>query len=404
MSASKEGEELTSKAKVEPTMVSSQMTRRLQCHAPNLEVTVGKSEKLYRYHSLILASQSDYVDTILSSPAARNEQERGRISFPDITVDTWEKMLKFLSPGVAPTPEELLEIIPFYDKYQFSYGLKRCDQLISNWIPSKNESNLWRYGNLPEEMSREFCQVVSLIWPLNDFPLSKVVATKWAARCLRRFHRIDVEMMQTLLPLVENNESVIKSMVSTYLGRMCKGMSMNEMRDLVRQPDFPELCISMSKQINDIDEQLDRMQVKELYIHGCDDRIHGSYEYKDSIKFVKEYNNEFATTHRGGTMRTFWEKEKGNEIIRVAAMDVFGSVWEIYSQPWTPDSDDDDHEEVGGNGEHLNEEGRSLDKKVLLRWENGIYNSLVPPMSGWKIVDESVDERTKCSITRTYFK
>ena len=205
MSTSKEGDEPTSKS-VEP--IISQMTRRLQSFgSPDLEVSVGESEKLYRYHRFLLASQSDYVDTILSSPAARNEQARGLISFPDIRVETWEKMIKFVSPGVIapPTPEEMLEIIPFYDKYQFSYGLKYLDQLISDWIPTKNESKLWRSYDydILEKMSRELCQLVSLIWPLNDFPLSKVVATKWAARCLKKFHRIDVEMMRILMPLRE---------------------------------------------------------------------------------------------------------------------------------------------------------------------------------------------------------
>ena len=213
MPTSKEGEEPTSKAKVEPTMVSSQMTRRLQCHAPNLEVTVGKSEKLYRYHSLILASQSDYVDTILSSPAARNEQERGRISFPDITTDTWEKMLKFLSPcEVLPSLEDMIEIIPFYDKYQFSYGLKYCDQVLSKRLLRGNES-WFDYSDREtfDKKCKECCQLVSLIMPLNDFPLSKIAAAAWATQSLKRFHSIDVEMMQTLMPLVENDESIIKS-------------------------------------------------------------------------------------------------------------------------------------------------------------------------------------------------
>ena len=138
MSTPKEGNEPTSKAVQQPTTIS--MTRRLQSFgSPDLEVTIGKSEKLYRYHSFLLASQSDYVDTILSSPAARNEQLRGRISFPDITIDTWEKMLKFLSPcEVQPSLEDMIEIIPFYDKYQFSYGLKYCDQLLSKRLPRGN--------------------------------------------------------------------------------------------------------------------------------------------------------------------------------------------------------------------------------------------------------------------------
>ena len=66
-------------AKSSPTM----MSRRLQTFgSPDLAVTVGIDEHLYNYHSLILASQSLYVDTLLSSPAARTEQERGAYFLP----------------------------------------------------------------------------------------------------------------------------------------------------------------------------------------------------------------------------------------------------------------------------------------------------------------------------------
>ena len=61
------------------------MTRHLQSFgAPDLQVSIGEDEQLYHYHSLILASQSLYIDTLLSSPVAHKEQEKMRISFPEI--------------------------------------------------------------------------------------------------------------------------------------------------------------------------------------------------------------------------------------------------------------------------------------------------------------------------------
>jgi len=388
MSTSKEGEEPTSKAVEQPTTIS--MTRRLQSFgSPDLEVTIGKSEKLYRYHSFLLASQSDYVDTILSSPAARNEQLRGRISFPDITTDTWEKMLKFLSPcEVQPSLKDMIELIPFYDKYQFSYGLKYCDRVLSKRLLRGNES-WFDYSDREtfDKICKECCQLVSLIMPLNDFPLSKIAAAAWAAQSLKRFHSIDVEMMQTLMPLVENDESIIKSMVSTYFGRMCKDMSMNEMRDLIKQPEFPKMCITRGHQIECLDEQLRRMRIKNLTVSGCGDMVDGYYEYHESSEFKSEYGSEFAVTHEGGVMKGYWRKThqlSSSVIIILESVDVFGTEWEIYSQTRSSNSDD---EEASTN----DEDSVINSKKVLLRWENnGVFNSLVPPKLGWTVVDESI--------------
>ena len=78
----------------------SPMTRHLQSFgAPDLQVSIGEDEQLYHYHSLILASQSLYIDTLLSSPVAHKEQEKMRISFPEIQPETWEKMMKYLGPS-----------------------------------------------------------------------------------------------------------------------------------------------------------------------------------------------------------------------------------------------------------------------------------------------------------------
>lgn len=55
----------------------SPMTPHLQAFgAPDLQVSIGEDERMYHYHSLILASQSLYIDTLLSSPVAHKEKEK----------------------------------------------------------------------------------------------------------------------------------------------------------------------------------------------------------------------------------------------------------------------------------------------------------------------------------------
>lgn len=59
-----------------------------------------------------------------------------KISFPEVDVQVWEKMMKLLEPGgLTKTPmfADLLEVLPFYDKYQFSAGLRICDVLLSDF-------------------------------------------------------------------------------------------------------------------------------------------------------------------------------------------------------------------------------------------------------------------------------
>ena len=271
MSTTDDDEPATKEAQ-QPPSTTIAMSRHLQRFgSPDLEVTVGKTERPYHYHSLILASQSLYVDTILSSPAAKREQERGRISFPDIEVETWDKMIKYLSPTLTRiTTKEMVELIPYYDKYQFQSMLDYLDEYLSELVfpeeKSKGEFG-WEGGCYGVDYSKNLRDIASMIWPLNSFPRTKPLAVGWAKSCLRRFHSIDADMFRMLLPLVENDNEVMQTMVSTYLGRNCKEeMSVNEMRDFISQPEFPEMCILRCKQIRELDEQRRRLQVKKIMV------------------------------------------------------------------------------------------------------------------------------------------
>mmetsp|Transcript_8341 Transcript_8341/g.18057 ORF Transcript_8341/g.18057 Transcript_8341/m.18057 type:complete len:403 (+) Transcript_8341:81-1289(+) len=377
------------------TTFSSLMSRRLQTFgSPDLEVTIGKSERLYHYHALSLASQSLYVDTLLSSPAATREQEKWRISFPEITVEIWEKMIKFLEPRKeCPTLDDLEEIIPFYDQFQFHGGLGYCDVILSMYIPvqKKHYHTVDFYSKLPK-----LARLVSLIHHLNFFPLSKPLAVQWAARCLSNFAKVDEEMIRLFIPLIENDEKVIKSMVLTYLGRKSKGMSMTEMRDLIQQQDFPEKCILKCREIKDIDEQIGRLEPMALDISGCqaDRDANGRYEYRISPEFLPEYDSEYAVSHKGGAMASYWEKRDDYQgVFIIESLDVYGSVWELY----TPLPDEEGETMLDRDLSQNNE-----NRRVLLRWESEIFTSFVPPKHGLRRTDGDKSYDRLIRLDRSY--
>lgn len=354
-----------------PTM----MSRRLQTFgSPDLAVTVGIHEHLYNYHALILASQSLYVDTLLSSPAARTEQERGRISFPDITVETWEKMMMYLLPNNngPPSTSDLVEIVPFYDKYQFIDGLAYCDKIIKSWL--RTDQRFY----LDQEDQKNLAWLTRYIYDLPDFfPKSRPIAIKWGKECSSRLRWSDEESIKTLLPLIENDSETTKLMASTYLGRKCVGMTMNEMRDLVKKPDFPEQCIFRNEQIKHLDEQRERLRVKDLRLRFGGELVDGSYGCRD---LYQQDPHVWLDTHSFGAMRYVWRKEKNPYLVqdednpsvtvKVTALNFYGSAWEVYS------TEIDDNGEIEGS------------KKVLYKWESDIFSSLVPPKIGWEEVDD----------------
>jgi hypothetical protein len=70
----------------------------------------GKQQKVFWHMSQILASQSRYVDTLLSSPLKKNSNKDDdssssldykEISLPDIKPSQWERMMTFLTSPSA---------------------------------------------------------------------------------------------------------------------------------------------------------------------------------------------------------------------------------------------------------------------------------------------------------------
>lgn len=95
----------------------------------------GEDESVQWHHSQALASKSRYIDAMLSAPM--KEREEQTITFPDITLATWEKLMHFLDSPVAArhmSAEDARDLALLYDKYEFLEGRKLCDEIMVDYF------------------------------------------------------------------------------------------------------------------------------------------------------------------------------------------------------------------------------------------------------------------------------
>lgn len=209
-----------------------------------MEVLVGPKQRIYRYHALISACHSVYIDTILSSPAAVKNQKEQRVEFPDVDEETWEKKMFFLEPGDFNTEgqlEDLAQVLPFYDKYQFIDGLRLVDGVISKMLGDSLRGRYTIRGS-----SESTSAVVVLAWELN-LPKSNHLAVAWAGKSLKKLVHLNEETISVLLPLVENDDTVLTALVKTIKERLYKEMTIEEMREVTKRDSFPKEIMLKTK-------------------------------------------------------------------------------------------------------------------------------------------------------------
>lgn len=111
--------------------------------AKDLKITVGSSRKkrVVWYHSVSMASHSNYIDAMLSTPM--KESGTKELSFPDISVSQWEAMMNFLTNPSASRHmkvQDAIELVRLYDKYDFRSGVDLCDDVLADLIDDVDES------------------------------------------------------------------------------------------------------------------------------------------------------------------------------------------------------------------------------------------------------------------------
>jgi len=111
--------------------------KKLRSSEPDLKVILGSGDdqSILWYHSQTLAAKSKYIDTMLS--VDMKERNEHVISFPDITSETWEQMMKFIDDPIAArkmNEKDALSVVEFYDKYEFEGGRNLCSHIISDYL------------------------------------------------------------------------------------------------------------------------------------------------------------------------------------------------------------------------------------------------------------------------------
>ena len=156
-------------------------------------------QKVFWHFSQVLASQSRYVDTLLSNPlkavataaaatgspataTTRSKKKQRRssnshednddkddasdykvIAFPDIAPALWEKMMEYItSPAsiLSMSPTKAMQLIVPYDKYEFTTGIELCDTIMSNYIEKKVKTHKSRFYSSLDDGDRIIKMIV----------------------------------------------------------------------------------------------------------------------------------------------------------------------------------------------------------------------------------------------------
>lgn len=128
--------ELNLRIRIGPgSSVDQEHDSKLDPHTTTPTSEPQKSNPYVRnYHSAVMAMHSKYIDVMLASPM--KEGRTNEISFPEINLETWDTMMKFLNASEARrmTVADVLIVGEFYDRYDFVQGRLLCDQVLLEYF------------------------------------------------------------------------------------------------------------------------------------------------------------------------------------------------------------------------------------------------------------------------------
>jgi hypothetical protein len=212
--------------------------KKLRSSDPDLKISVGTNDEAvdYWYHSSVMATNSNYIDAMLATPM--KESKTYEISFPDIAPSTWESMMKFLEGPIAAvrlmTIDDVMEVAPAYDQYDFHLGRELCDQVLKEYFQDKKKI-----------LSNLNCFVDAVLLAdaanLNE---AKRVGVAWLHRTFRskdsRNGRIifSQDHISKLVPLIINEENIFRVVAKAFHGTNIKS------KEDLRSPLFPGALVN----------------------------------------------------------------------------------------------------------------------------------------------------------------
>ena len=370
----------------------------LKSFEPDLEIVVGQGNdtRTYRHYSVVLASYSDYIDTMLSTPM--REQEARRITFPDIAPADFDKILmmhqingrrelqSFLNQEEAPI------LLPLLDKYQFNDALGACDALLATLF------SRWTHQSLTAGDLQNAIAVAQAAHGLNATCMEKS-QPKMATFAIEKLQdmptSLTAENVKVLLSLLDQingvddilvlanfieiaNDDIGRSNLYTRIMKRFRFWYTNdidEVRGIIKEAGFAERLRMRTLQLSEQDDMMRRLVVKRLQVDAppaaSNDVLNlviGDYVRKDS-----DVGGRVARVGKvAGAKKFCYTKRYTNN---------FGEEMKIVIEPY----------DLLGTAWVMTENDLETGTfKFLYFWENE-FGSLVPPKYGWKRAHEVDD-------------
>ena len=222
--------------------------KRLRSSDPDLKITVGggstagageNSEAVeYSYHSSVMATHSNYIDTMLATPM--QESKTYELSFPDISPATWDLMMKFLDGPVAArliTAKDVMEVAHAYDQYDFPKGRELCGHVLAEYFKTMKTTP----GDL------DFLIDAILLTDAVNLEEAKNSGVEWLAETLKSTKILSGQTifleahMKKLVPLIVKEELLFQ-----VLKYQC-GVFCIETKDDVLSHLFPRMIVQAFK-------------------------------------------------------------------------------------------------------------------------------------------------------------
>jgi hypothetical protein len=322
----------------------------------DLEVVVGSDlQETFRHHSVILASYSEYIDTMLASPM--REQETMRITFPDIEPAVWVRLLQFLEPGGSQNMDvaDIVELLPVYEKYQFQGAVKVCDEILESLFRSVTENHFY----LNEEAVDRFVSAAKLSFHFS-LPRSKNEVVKFARQGISYLRPYANEShIRDLLLILQHDEDSLRSCALLVVGKN-DHLGFGEIRALVNRDSFPGDYKVHWEHIKELKQTIERLGVKKVVITSAGSEIvNGIYE-RDYVVGGKRGAMDFVFTKRTSFARPLLGEMAEGQAVVLEATDPFGKKWQIA----------------------LVHDGEDTTRTALYVWESH-FSTIVPPCHGW---------------------
>jgi hypothetical protein len=256
-------------------------TKRLRSSDTDLTIVVGEGEqeKTYEYHSQIMAMHSRYIDAMLATPM--KEKLSMTITFPEIDPEVWEKMISYLQP-VAPPPActcEVLRVLPYYDKYEFSDGFGMCDDLLSSRLEFKVEN----VGSLAAYVTAAGAAYK------HHLPTTKQKCKAFVKEVFRKREArlgLTQDLISDFIPVLHEETSVwtkVSAMVGPLAGNPDK-------ETILANSFFPDIllrAIVSSDHEYNLEKKVRGIKVRNAGIAA----VNGQYVRRGHLVFVKENNS-----------------------------------------------------------------------------------------------------------------